>query len=109
MGPVQPLILSSAVRAGSARRCHATDIDGTITRSDVLGHAAAWMGTDWTQSDIAGFFSHVHSNGYYFLYLSSRSISQSIATRGETTSVDIFCSWFPRCLNGVVSLAYLFS
>ncbi|EDQ86943.1 uncharacterized protein MONBRDRAFT_33582 [Monosiga brevicollis MX1] len=58
-----------------------SDIDGTITRSDMLGHAAAFMGTDWTQTGIATLYSGVSRNGYNFLYLSSRSISQSMGTR----------------------------
>eukprot|EP00730_Choanoeca_flexa_P003559 TRINITY_DN11442_c4_g1_i2.p2 TRINITY_DN11442_c4_g1~~TRINITY_DN11442_c4_g1_i2.p2 ORF type:complete len:301 (+),score=47.45 TRINITY_DN11442_c4_g1_i2:1545-2447(+) len=60
-----------------------SDIDGTVTRSDVLGHAAALVGTDWTQAGIASFYSHLQRNGYQFLYLSSRSISQSAGTRGK--------------------------
>lgn len=62
-------------------RCF-TDIDGTITKSDVLGHAAALVGTDWTHTGVASLFSDVYRNGYRFLYLSSRSISQAVGTRG---------------------------
>lgn len=64
-------------------RCF-TDIDGTITKSDVLGHAAALVGTDWTHTGVASLFSDVYRNGYRFLYLSSRSISQAVGTRGTT-------------------------
>lgn len=60
-----------------------TDIDGTITKSDMLGHAAALVGTDWTHVGVASLFSDIAANGYKFLYLSSRSISQAVGTRGE--------------------------
>ena len=59
-----------------------SDIDGTITRSDVLGHAAALVGTDWTQRGVASLFTKVAANGYHFVYLSSRSISQAGQTKG---------------------------
>ena len=62
------------------------DIDGTITKSDVLGHAAALVGTDWTHRGVAALYSDVYRNGYRFLYLSSRSISQAVATRGALRS-----------------------
>eukprot|EP00054_Salpingoeca_dolichothecata_P020459 m.129104 g.129104 ORF g.129104 m.129104 type:complete len:966 (+) comp23622_c0_seq5:40-2937(+) len=59
-----------------------SDIDGTITRSDVMGHAAALFGTDWTHVGVANLFSAIAKNGYKFLYLSSRSISHARVTRG---------------------------
>lgn len=64
-----------------------SDIDGTITRSDVLGHAAALVGTDWTQMGVASLFSSVEKNGYRFLYLSSRSISHAGPTRAYVKGV----------------------
>eukprot|EP00049_Salpingoeca_infusionum_P005797 m.96966 g.96966 ORF g.96966 m.96966 type:complete len:817 (+) comp13089_c0_seq1:254-2704(+) len=58
-----------------------SDIDGTITKSDVLGHAASFVGTDWTHPGVAQLFSKIEKNGYQFLYLSSRSIGQSLKTK----------------------------
>jgi len=59
------------------------DIDGTITKSDVLGHAAAMFGKDWTHVGVASLYSHLAANGYHLLYLSSRSISHAPLTRGR--------------------------
>eukprot|EP00042_Codosiga_hollandica_P046276 m.484758 g.484758 ORF g.484758 m.484758 type:complete len:787 (-) comp57204_c0_seq4:21-2381(-) len=58
-----------------------SDIDGTITKSDVMGHAATFFGRDWTHSGVANLFSKIEKNGYKFLYLSSRGISYAEATR----------------------------
>lgn len=58
-----------------------SDIDGTITRSDVMGHVAAFLSKDWTHAGVAGLYSNIEKNGYKFVYLSSRSISHSGPTR----------------------------
>lgn len=58
-----------------------SDIDGTITRSDVFGHILPWVGKDWTQNDIAKLFTALQHNGYKFLYLSSRAIGQASMTK----------------------------
>ena len=36
-----------------------SDIDGTITKSDVLGHVMPIIGRDWAQSGVASLFSKV--------------------------------------------------
>ncbi|KXZ55895.1 hypothetical protein GPECTOR_2g1446 [Gonium pectorale] len=58
-----------------------SDIDGTITRSDVLGHLLPAMGLDWSHPGIAELLSNISSNNYQIMYLSSRSISQANITR----------------------------
>lgn len=58
-----------------------SDIDGTITRSDVLGHVLPPFGVDWSHPGVTRLFSNVAANGYQFVYLSSRSIAQSGITR----------------------------
>lgn len=39
-----------------------SDVDGTITKSDVMGHFGQLLGFDWTHSGVAGLFSAVASN-----------------------------------------------
>lgn len=51
-----------------------SDIDGTITKSDVLGHLLPILGKDWAQSGVAQLFTKIKNNGYNFLYLSARAI-----------------------------------
>ncbi|CAL8313793.1 unnamed protein product [Merluccius merluccius] len=59
-----------------------SDIDGTITKSDVFGHILPQLGKDWTQRGIAKLFHLVHENGYKFLYCSARAIGMADMTRG---------------------------
>lgn len=54
-----------------------SDIDGTITKSDVLGHILPMVGKDWAQLGVAELFTKIEQNGYKLLYLSARAIGQS--------------------------------
>ena len=80
--------------------CHATlyywrhdvpivisDIDGTITKSDVLGHVLNTIGRDWTHQGVAKLYTDIASNGYNFLYLTSRSVGQADTTRNYLDGV----------------------
>ncbi|KZV45183.1 hypothetical protein F511_11783 [Dorcoceras hygrometricum] len=58
-----------------------SDVDGTITRSDLLGQVMPLVGVDWSQIGVAHLFSAIKENGYQFLFLSARSISQAFHTR----------------------------
>lgn len=64
-----------------------SDVDGTITRSDALGHILPMIGRDWSHAGIAKLYSTIKSNGYKFLYLTSRSIVQAGQTRGYIASL----------------------
>ncbi|CAO2817822.1 unnamed protein product [Amaranthus hypochondriacus] len=58
-----------------------SDVDGTITKSDVLGQFMPLMGLDWSQTGVTNLFSAIKENGYQLLFLSARSISQAYHTR----------------------------
>lgn len=58
-----------------------SDIDGTITKSDVWGNLYDYAGKDYTHSGIAKLFSLIESNGYLFIYLSSRPFSHYNRTK----------------------------
>lgn len=64
-----------------------SDIDGTITKSDVMGHILPMLGKDWSHTGIAGLYTNITKNGYQILYLTSRSILQAGQTRGYINSV----------------------
>ncbi|KAI6802523.1 LNS2-domain-containing protein [Hortaea werneckii] len=64
-----------------------SDIDGTITKSDVLGHVLNTLGRDWTHQGVAKLFSEISQNGYNFLYLTSRSVGQADSTRAYLDGV----------------------
>ena len=58
-----------------------SDIDGTITKSDLLGHLLPRVGFDWSHRGVTRLFSNIKANGYVFMFLSSRAIAQASATR----------------------------
>ncbi|XP_077990514.1 phosphatidate phosphatase LPIN2-like [Glandiceps talaboti] len=64
-----------------------SDIDGTITKSDVMGQILPVFGKDWTQSGVASLYTSARKNGYQFLYLSARAIGQASLTKGYLKSV----------------------
>ncbi|NXE17887.1 LPIN3 phosphatase, partial [Ardeotis kori] len=59
-----------------------SDIDGTITKSDALGHILPHLGKDWTHPGIVKLFHKIHLNGYKFLYCSARAIGMARITKG---------------------------
>ncbi|XP_030067030.1 phosphatidate phosphatase LPIN3 isoform X2 [Microcaecilia unicolor] len=59
-----------------------SDIDGTITKSDALGHILPHLGKDWTHQGIATLYHKIHTNGYKFLYCSARAIGLAELTKG---------------------------
>ncbi|KAF2277827.1 LNS2-domain-containing protein [Westerdykella ornata] len=69
-----------------------SDIDGTITKSDALGHVLNMIGRDWTHLGVAKLYTEIVNNGYNILYLTSRSVGQADTTRAY--------------LNGVVQEGY---
>lgn len=64
-----------------------SDIDGTITKSDALGHVFAAIGRDWTHVGIANLYTDICNNGYKILYLTARAIGQADTTRDYLKTV----------------------
>ena len=64
-----------------------SDIDGTITRSDLLGNIMPLVGKDWSHSGVTSLFSKIEANGYHLVYLTSRAIGQANITRDFLHSV----------------------
>merc|ERR1712123_373599 len=64
-----------------------SDIDGTITKSDVLGHILPVIGSAWAQSGVAQLFTKINNNGYQIMYLSARAIGQASITKDYLQSV----------------------
>lgn len=58
-----------------------SDIDGTITKSDALGHVLNMIGRDWTHLGVAKLYTDIKANGYNIMYLTSRSVGQADTTR----------------------------
>jgi phosphatidate phosphatase LPIN len=64
-----------------------SDIDGTITKSDALGHVLNMIGRDWTHIGVAKLYTEIVNNGYNIMYLTSRSIGQADTTRAYLNGV----------------------
>ncbi|KAI1114485.1 LNS2-domain-containing protein [Nemania sp. NC0429] len=64
-----------------------SDIDGTITKSDALGHVLNMIGRDWTHAGVAKLYSDIAANGYNIMYLTSRSVGQSDTTRAYLNGI----------------------
>lgn len=64
-----------------------SDIDGTITKSDALGHVLNMIGRDWTHTGIAKLYSDISQNGYNIMYLTSRSVGQADTTRAYVNGI----------------------
>lgn len=64
-----------------------SDIDGTITKSDALGHVLNYIGRDWTHIGVAKLYTEIVNNGYNIMYLTSRSVGQADNTRAYLDGV----------------------
>ncbi len=65
-----------------------SDIDGTITKSDALGHVLNMIGRDWTHIGVAKLYTEIVANGYNIMYLTSRAVGQADTTRGYLAGVQ---------------------
>ncbi|RKP32105.1 LNS2-domain-containing protein [Metschnikowia bicuspidata] len=65
-----------------------SDIDGTITKSDALGHVLNMFGKDWTHQGVATLFLDISKNGYNIIYLTARSAGQADTTRQYLNSIN---------------------
>ncbi|EPQ30036.1 uncharacterized protein PFL1_02154 [Pseudozyma flocculosa PF-1] len=65
----------------SSHKIVVSDIDGTITKSDALGHVFTMIGRDWTHIGVAKLYTDIARNGYRIMYLTSRAIGQADTTR----------------------------
>ncbi|KHJ42009.1 LNS2 protein [Trichuris suis] len=65
-----------------------SDIDGTITKSDILGHFLPLFGNQWIHKGVAKLLSKIREQGYQILFLSSRPMGQSQMTKTYLTSIN---------------------
>ena len=64
-----------------------SDVDGTITRSDVLGQVLPFLGRDWTHEGVIDLFTEITKRGYKIIYLTARAIGQSTMTKNYLDSL----------------------
>ncbi|RNF19631.1 putative lipin [Trypanosoma conorhini] len=72
----------------STDRLVVSDVDGTITKSDLWGHLMPLFGRDWTHPGICSLYSKIDRNGYKFVYLTARSVSQVGMTRNFLWKIE---------------------
>jgi len=65
----------------ASTRLVVSDIDGTVTRSDVFGQLMPLLGRDWSHGGVASLFASIARNGFQLVYLTSRAIGQANITR----------------------------
>lgn len=65
-----------------------SDIDGTITKSDVLGHILPRLGRDWSHIGVSQLYTNIRKNGYEFIYLTSRAIGMADSTRAYLQNLE---------------------
>ena len=65
-----------------------SDVDGTITKSDALGHVLNMIGRDWTHLGVAKLYTEIVANGYAMIYLTSRSVGQADSTRTYLSGIQ---------------------
>lgn len=85
-----PIVLKSRIffyKYAIQRRIIISDIDGTITRSDVLGHVMPFLSQDWSHQDICDLFTKLASRGYIMIYLTARNIGLFAKTLNYLKSV----------------------
>ena len=58
-----------------------SDIDGTITKSDVLGYIYPIFGKDWSHEGVTDLFTNLYKKRYKIIYLTARAIGQSTMTK----------------------------
>ena len=66
-----------------------TDIDGTITTSDVTGFVLPQLGIESHHRDVVEFLDRVSRNGHAVVYLSARPMSLGKTTRGYLFEVRL--------------------
>lgn len=65
-----------------------SDVDGTVTRSDVMGHLMPLVGKDWSHSGVAVLYNNIVKNDYKLMFLSSRAVGLSDRTRAYLAQVE---------------------
>ena len=58
-----------------------SDLDGTISRSDLLGQLSYLWGGDWSHKNITKLYNDIYNNGYKILYLTARTMCQHKQTK----------------------------
>ena len=70
------------------KRIIISDIDGTITKSDVLGHIMPIFNINWSHAGIAELYTSLITRNYIIIYLTARNIGQAKRTKDYLTTIN---------------------
>ncbi|KAL0487488.1 ned1 [Acrasis kona] len=71
------------------QKCVVSDVDGTITKSDVKGILYTRMGmVHYTHEGISSLYAQIATNGYKFLYLTARPITNIDSVRSYIDGIN---------------------
>jgi phosphatidate phosphatase LPIN len=65
-----------------------SDIDGTITKSDVLGQILPFIGVEWAHEGVTQMMSAINSNNYKIIYLTARPLFEYSITKKYITTLE---------------------
>jgi len=66
-----------------------SDIDGTITKSDVRGHVLSSIGMSWHHDGVAPLFQQISAQGYQLMYITARSFKLTQRTRSYLEKLQL--------------------
>jgi phosphatidate phosphatase LPIN len=73
-------VLSSIFLWPGTGRIVVSDVDGTVTSSDLLGHVLPAFGCDWSHPGLGSLYQQLEQRDAKFLYLTSRPIIEAQRT-----------------------------
>ena len=73
------------------------DIDGTITKSDILGNILPRIGFEWYHDNVIELINKLYNNGYKIIYLTARAIFQSEITHDFLYNLTQNGMKLPKC------------
>lgn len=78
------------------RRIVVSDIDGTITRSDVRGHLLGLMSINYLHDSVCALYSELDRRGYTMVYLTARPLALADSTQRYLSSAAQRDARLPR-------------
>ena len=64
-----------------------SDLDGTVTKSDMLGHFFPLIGKEWHHKNVSKLYQKIHNNGYQIIYMSMRNVGYSNLTKRQLSTL----------------------
>ena len=79
-----------------------SDIDGTITESDVKGHISTFLGITSVHKNVVQLFDKIGQNGYTLIYLTARCNSMKKRLNKHSTDKYLLDQWLKRRIQNII-------